>query len=181
MSPPVNRANELSSRANYYAGFCREHFEGHWNLLGWHGFHIGSGRETGLGHVVGGQMNNRYQGGHHHLGGQMAAQYVGRYGAAYDEKEHNNKYYTWREEQIEQFIYLIRSGEEKRSWILQDYDFVDPYINDGWPQELERRLKQFENDTNLLVKEMYRGMGWVHSGDVTTVADDDDESDDEDL
>ena len=41
MAPPVNRQNELSSRANYYKTFTREHFDGHWNLLGAHGFHIG--------------------------------------------------------------------------------------------------------------------------------------------
>ncbi|KAL3802648.1 hypothetical protein HJC23_011972 [Cyclotella cryptica] len=189
MSPPVNRANELSSRANYYAGFCREHFEGHWNLLGIHGFHMGSesgGSTTmmhGLGHVVGGQENNRYQGGHHHLGGQMESQYVGRYGASsHDEKERDNHHYLWREEQIQQFVYLIRSGEEKRTWILQDYDFDDPCRRDGWPQELERRLQEFEGDANLLVREMYHKRGWTHSDDIdrTNMMDDDDDSEDED-
>ena len=41
MAPPVNRQNELASRANYYQTFARENFDGHWNLLGAHGFHIG--------------------------------------------------------------------------------------------------------------------------------------------
>jgi hypothetical protein len=186
MSPPVNRANELSSRANYYAGFCREHFEGHWNLLGIHGFHIGGENGAsmhGVDRVVGGQENNQYQGSHHHLGGQMARQYVGRYGAgSNNDRQRNNPHYIWREEQIQQFVYLIRSGEEKRTWILQDYDFHDPCISDGWPQELEKRLQEFEGGANALVREMYRNRGWVHSDDIDrTKVDDEDDSDDEDL
>jgi hypothetical protein len=31
----------------------------------------------------------------------------------------------WREEQIEQFAYLIRSGEGKRRWVMKDYKFED--------------------------------------------------------
>ena len=41
MAPPVNRQNELSSRSEYYKTFTRENFDGHYNLLGKHGFHIG--------------------------------------------------------------------------------------------------------------------------------------------
>ncbi len=31
----------------------------------------------------------------------------------------------WREEQIKQFTYLIRSGEGKRRWVINDYKFKD--------------------------------------------------------
>jgi hypothetical protein len=41
MAPPVNRSNELSSRAEYYKTHTRENFDGHYSLLGKHGFHIG--------------------------------------------------------------------------------------------------------------------------------------------
>jgi len=212
MAPPVNRTNELSSRANYYATYARENFDGHWNLLGAHGFHIGDeGNMThGLGGLVhfGGGLNdgnnqqerNRYQGGHHHLGGQMAAQqYRGSGGENGDgsnkqqqQQQGDVQYYMWREEQIEQFIYLIKSGEEKRQWILNDYEFEDPFnspkrsdgVDDnddddsarcqGWPHELEHRLKKFEEESDLLVKAMYRGKGWMHSSDYEHLAKEDD-------
>jgi hypothetical protein len=34
-------------------------------------------------------------------------------------------HYMWREEQIKQFVYLIRSGEGKRQWVMNDYDLED--------------------------------------------------------
>jgi hypothetical protein len=33
--------------------------------------------------------------------------------------------FMWREEQIEQLVYLIRSGEGKRRWVMNDYEFKD--------------------------------------------------------
>lgn len=174
MAPPVNRQNELSSRANYYMAFTREHFEGHWNLLGAHGFHIGD--EGNMSHGLGGnvfsQQVNQYQGGHHHLGVQMSAQYsstqggggVGSTDTSKNDDE-GGRHYMWREEQVEQFVYLIRSGEEKRQWILSDYEFEDP-CDKGWPTELQERLNVFEEKSNELVKEMYRRDGWRHSSDL---------------
>ncbi|KAL7512501.1 hypothetical protein ACHAXN_009790 [Cyclotella atomus] len=178
LSPPVNRTNELSSRAYYYSSFCRENFEGHWNLLGVHGFHIDK-KVHGLGHIVGGQANNQYQGGHHHLGGQIASQYVGQYAAVTSDHEQNKSHYTWNEGQIQQFVYLIRSGEEKRAWILQDYKFGDPCVGNGWPKELEERLERFEVDANSLVKEIYKQKGWMHSSDIANPVESEDDSDDE--
>jgi hypothetical protein len=206
MAPPVNRQNELSSRANYYRAFTREHFDGHYNLLGRHGFHLGDegNMRHGLGYhhqhqPVGGhnhQEENRYMGGHHHLGGQMSPQYTSSHNretiatAATNDatsSESNSsssssgEYYMWREEQIEQFIYLITKGEEKRQWILNDYEFNDR-SNNSWPEELHDRIRKFEERANLVVKEMYRRRGWVHSSDFDAVFSDDDEdafSDDE--
>lgn len=194
MSPPVNRQNELSSRANYYQAFTREHFDGHWNLLGKHGFHLGEegNMRHGLGNVAGGgQEGNRYVGGHHHLGGQMAAQYSSHHevvASSFDSDGSSKvipqqQYYMWREEQIEQFTYLITSGEEKRQWILSDYEFKDP-CSKHWPEELRTRIQQFEESANALVKEMYRERGWVHSSDHENYAWDtseDSDSDDEDF
>ena len=64
MAPPVNRQNELSSRANYYRAFTREHFDGHYNLLGRHGFHLGD--EGNMRHGLGyhHQHQNEYFGNH---------------------------------------------------------------------------------------------------------------------
>jgi hypothetical protein len=31
----------------------------------------------------------------------------------------------WREDQIEQFTYLIRSREKKRCWLMNNYKFED--------------------------------------------------------
>ena len=101
------------------------------------------------------------------------------------------RHYMWREEQIEQFVYLIRSGEEKRRWIMHDYEFEDARDstmaiaaavadnNDngggggggetsstlGWSRELERLLIDFEVRSRSLVREMYRREGWMHSAD----------------
>jgi hypothetical protein len=35
------------------------------------------------------------------------------------------RHYMWKEEQIEQFAYLIRSGEGKRHWVINNYKFED--------------------------------------------------------
>lgn len=202
MAPPVNRQNELSSRSEYYKTFTRENFDGHWNLLGEHGFHIGDegNMRHGLGVVESTSGGwNQYQGGHHHLGGQMAAQYQGGGGGLSSTEKTNRSskgchHYTWREDQIEQFVYLIRSGEEKRQWILNDYEFDDPcssMIEDDnreksaidWPHELEERLKNFESESNILVKEMYQRKGWMHSSEYSSAEDDefwsDSDSDDD--
>mmetsp|Transcript_11157 Transcript_11157/g.18400 ORF Transcript_11157/g.18400 Transcript_11157/m.18400 type:complete len:350 (+) Transcript_11157:293-1342(+) len=195
MAPPVNRQNELSSRANYYHAFAREHFDGHWNLLGRHGFHLGEegNMRHGLGYVGGGQEGNRYEGGHHHLGGQMAAQFSSNQVAGCDDDDNTKvrqpqqqpqqqQYYMWREEQIEQFTYLIKSGEEKRQWILSDYEFTDP-CSKQWPEELRTRIQLFEESAHALVKEMYRRRGWIHSSDYEQYGRDpneDSDSDDDD-
>lgn len=185
MAPPVNRQNELSSRANYYKTFTREHFDGHWSLLGAHGFHIGN--EGNMSHGLGGgglthqdngggQQWNQYQGGHHHLGGQMSAQYQGggeNSALRRDDAESNTEHVMWREDKVEQFVYLIKSGEEKRQWVLNDYEFEDS-CHDGWPKELEDRLKNFEALTGSLIKEVYRRKGWIHSSDYNNHEDKDD-------
>ena len=147
----------------------------------------------GLGNFGGGQEGNRYEGGHHHLGGQMATQYSSHQVvvSSCDDSDENGKvipqqqrqYYMWREEQIEQFTYLITTGEEKRQWILNDYEFKDP-CSKHWPEELRTRIQQFEESANALVKEMYRRRGWIHSSDHEQYARDaseDSDSDDDDF
>jgi len=179
MAPPVNRQNELSSRSDYYRTFARENFDGHWSLLGAYGFHIGN--EGSMMHGLGYQGGNQYQGGHHHLGGQMAAQYQGgcKNNDSSSVQQENNvgkESYMWREDQIEKFIYLIRAGEENRRWILNDYEFKDPYNTANptcWSEELEERLNEFESRSSLLVMEMYKRKGWTHSSVFANPVDDD--------
>ncbi|KAL3817793.1 hypothetical protein ACHAXA_005826 [Cyclostephanos tholiformis] len=193
MAPPVNRANELRSRADYYRAFARENFDGHFGLLSAHGFHIGDEGNSalGLGMAAGGDDDggrgwNRYQGGHRpNLGVQMSTHCQGgggRGGENFGLARGGGGHYMWREEQIEQFVYLIRSGEEKRRWIMNDYEFEDDAHdattttsddNDGvnsprgWSHELERRLSAFEVRSKSLVKRMYQRKGWMHSTDCT--------------
>jgi hypothetical protein len=163
------------------------------SLLGAHGFHIGDGGDTGRGRgrpAGGGAGKN--DGGAADDSVTTAATGGG-----------GSRHYMWREEQIEQFVYLIRSGEEKRRWIMNDYEFEDARdstmgaavaaVNDGgggsgggetsstleWSRELERRLRDFEVRSRSLVREMYRREGWMHSADhgerrAAAAADDDD-------
>lgn len=199
-APPVDRENELASRANCYRQHAREHFDGHWDLLGKDGFYVGDegSMRHGLGHAGGaGGGWNQYQGGHHHLGAQMSAQYRGGENAADRARrggEGDETYYMWREEQIEQFVYLMRSGEEKRRWILSSYEFEDPFnppegaaddggddapegadegVPRGWSDELEGRLRDFEDRSDALVRGMYRDSNWMHSSDYGCAEEDD--------
>ncbi|EJK72402.1 hypothetical protein THAOC_06070, partial [Thalassiosira oceanica] len=126
MAPPVDRDNELRSRGGYYRSFARENFDGHWDLLGEHGFHIGAEGGSGAATTT---MTPR----------------------------------PWREEQVEQFAYLIRTGEESRRYVLRDYGFADPCTSDGWPSELEGRLGRFVARSSELTRESYGRRGWVHS------------------
>lgn len=174
MTPPVDRQNELQSRFEYYKAFARENFDGHFNLLGMHGFYIGND-----GNMTQGLGGTSMQGGYQYQGENRRS--VGPNSAKREKHSgltSNNdtvEHYVWREEQIDQFVYLIRSGEEKRQWILNDYGFDDAKqssegSNDdtksqGWSQELESRLQAFETQSKLLVRAMYTHEGWLHSSD----------------
>lgn len=62
----------------------------------------------------------------------------------------------WMEDCAEKFIYLLRSGEEARKWILADYKFEDPF-----PHRFEEeRLNKLEQRMTNFVKEVYHGYGW---------------------
>lgn len=147
-------------------------------MLGVHGFHIDKNIH-GMGHDISGQDNNHYQSGHCYF-----EENVGRSGSGND-KMQNDLNYVWNEGQIEKFVYLIRSGEEKRTWILKDYEFVDPFTDCDWPKELESRLNKFEEGANALVREMYKKKGWMHSSDIENakarMVDEDDSDDEDDL
>ena len=102
----------------------------------------------------------------HHRGSECTSEN----GTGVGSKQSKAVEYQWREDQVEKFVYLIRLGEEKRQWILNDYEFEDPYNStqkdtDNWPKELEDRLRKFEGRSNSLVREMYHRKGWVHSSD----------------
>ena len=152
MAPPVDRANELRSRSDYYRSFARENFDGHWDLLGEHGFHVGTAGSMADG--LGGTARHHSWDDGRGMG---------------DGERSGTTLRPWREERVEQFAYLIRTGEEKRRYVLEDYGFADPCCGSGggtgddWPAELEERLRRFEELSSDLTRETYRRQGWVHS------------------
>ena len=121
MAPPVDRENELTSRANYYHRHTREHFDGDSDCL---------------------------------------------------------KADPWREETVDTFLHVLRSGEYKRTWVMKDYKFDDPYT-DLFDND---RVDKWEQHARELLKDTYDANGWilpseVHSKDreKTKWEDDDDD------
>lgn len=121
MAPPVDRENELSSRANYYHGHTREHFDGDSDCL---------------------------------------------------------KPDPWREENVDTYLAVLRRGEYKRKWVMNDYKFHDVYLN----AFDDRRVDKWEAKARELLKETYDANGWIlpselHSTDwkKTKWEDDDDD------
>ena len=100
MALPVDRKNELSSRANYYEEWIKENFYGEQDCLDLH---------------------------------------------------------PWQEQTIQRFVHLLRDGERKRKWILEDYKFKDVFVN----QFDHDRLNEFEKRASTLVKNTYEAEGWV--------------------
>eukprot|EP00979_Chaetoceros_neogracilis_P018154 scaffold10555_cov228-Chaetoceros_neogracile.AAC.6 len=104
--PPVERENELSSRAMYYLAYTKESFNQEVDCL-------------------------------------FAD--------------------PWREDSLKRFIYLIRQGEEKRKWILEDYRFMDP-CPEMWDEE---RIQEWEKKAWKLIRETYALNGWLYQDDFT--------------
>ena len=102
--PPVDRNNELSSRALYYLAFAKESFNQEVDCL----------------------VSD-----------------------------------PWREENLTRFLYLIRQGEERRKWVLEDYKFVDPYP-DKWDED---SLVKWEDSAWKLIRETYKLNGWLFKDD----------------
>jgi len=100
MSPPVDRENELSSRANYYHGHTREHFDGDSDCL---------------------------------------------------------KPDPWKEENVDTYLHILRSGEYKRKWVMNDYKFDDPYENVFDNDRVDR----WEARARELLKDTYDTNGWI--------------------
>lgn len=105
MAPPVDRENELTSRANYYHGHTREHFDGDSDCL---------------------------------------------------------KADPWREENVDTFLNVLRSGEYKRTWVMKDYKFDDPYV-DVFDNE---RVDKWEHRVRELLRETYDANGWILPSEV---------------
>lgn len=100
MASPVDRENELSSRAIYYHGHTRENFDGDSDCL---------------------------------------------------------KPDPWREENVDRYLDFLRSGEYKRKWIMNDYKFDDPYVDDFDSDRVDR----WEVRARELLKETYDDNGWI--------------------
>lgn len=115
---PVDRENELASRASYYHAFAHESFHQETDCL------------------------------------------------------HAN---PWREENVTRFLYLIRQGEERRKWLLEEYKFKDPYPH-KWD---EGKLIDWEERAKKLIKETYETNGWSsHQGESISQDDEDAKHDD---
>jgi len=102
--PPVDRDNELSSRALYYLAYTKESF-------------------------------------HQEVDCLVAE--------------------PWREDNLKRFLYLIKQGERKRKWVLEDYKFDDPHTN-KWE---EVKLEVWEAKAWKLIRETYDSNGWVYQDD----------------
>jgi outer membrane phospholipase A len=102
--PPVDRDNELSSRALYYLAYTKESFHQEVDCL---------------------------------------------------EVE------PWREDNLNRFLFLMKEGDEKRKWVLNDYKFDDPHAN-----KLEEvKLEEWEAKAWKLIRETYDSKGWVYLDD----------------
>jgi len=99
-APPVNRENELRSRAEYYTEQIREGF---------------------------GQEMDRLE------------------------------YDPWREDDVDQFVHLVRHGEDQRRYILSDYQFEDPYA-DVFDR---KRLEALKEQAEKLIHDEYEARGWI--------------------
>jgi hypothetical protein len=109
--PPVDRDNELSSRAMYYLAFAKESFHQEIDCL---------------------------------------------------EQD------PWRVDNVKRFLYLIRQGEERRKWLLHEYQFEDPYA-EKWDED---KVLEWEEKAWKLVKETYDSNGWVYQKDDVIMGDD---------
>ena len=118
--PPVDRENELSSRAAYYLAFIKESFGQEVDCL--------------------------------------------------------TKTIPWREQEVERFVFLMKQGEERRSWILQDYKFQDPFIP-SW-QSIDRKLTTWQTEASKLVQQTYENNGWLLQSELDAMNQRDDDDDD---
>lgn len=109
--PPVDRQNELASRALYYLAFVKESFGQEVDCL--------------------------------------------------------TKNEIWREDDIIRFIYLMKQGEERRSWILTDYKFDDPYSH-KWDTTLDQRLTLWEERATLYIRNIYKQNRWSLKSDIVS-------------
>jgi len=77
----------------------------------------------------------------------------------------------WLEESFDRYLRLILGGEEKRKWILQDYEFEDPY-----PSAFDfQRVQDFERRAKDLVNRSYTQRGWSKQPVETSIEDADEE------
>lgn len=111
MSPPVDRENELESRAAYYYSWTRENFQQESDCL-----------------------------------------------------ETNN---PWREGDTDRYAHFLKTGEERRQWVLRDYNFEDPY-KDAFDHE---RLSRFQERAENLISEIYKARGWMRLAEVEAATD----------
>lgn len=76
----------------------------------------------------------------------------------------------WKEDNVIRFIHLMRQGEERRKWVLNDYGFDDPF-RDKWDEDL---FVKWEEQVQKLIHETYELKDWRFQKDFTNVDEDDD-------
>jgi len=64
---------------------------------------------------------------------------------------------------VDRYVHLLRSGEEHRKWVLNEYKFdieddAKSRIDEGFDEE---RLDDFERRARQLVTDGYREKGWL--------------------
>jgi hypothetical protein len=116
MAPPVNRENELHSRAEYYRTHLRENYNSDSQCL-----------------------------------------------------DKN----PWKEHDIEIFLHYVKTGEQRRTYVLRDYKFPDPFAS-HFDKE---RVKKFEQRAEELIKDTYKANGWRLPSDMYHREEDDDDDD----
>ena len=66
----------------------------------------------------------------------------------------------WREDDVDRFVYLMNQGEERRSWILNDYKFEDPY-HEKWQTETKVKLDSWKEQSTVLTQKTYELNNWL--------------------
>jgi len=69
----------------------------------------------------------------------------------------------WSESDVSRFTFLMKNGEERRSWILKTYKFDDPYYDSS--RTTLRKLESWDEKATDVVQKIYRINQWSLSSD----------------
>ena len=81
----------------------------------------------------------------------------------------------WMEKDVERFITLLRTGEEKRKWLLKDYKFENPFVQSYDHQQMDN----FETRAMEYLKQIYKMKGWPMKSDFMNNDEEYDDSEDD--
>lgn len=86
----------------------------------------------------------------------------------------------WREEDVERFVFMMNQGEERRKWILNDYQFDDPFHH-IWESVMKTKLDSWEKNANSMIVDLYKRKGWKLKAEIFPELPEDDISTNEPL